>query len=151
MTRLYRYDMPCHSFFIIVFSASMFQKLSFISASIAWIFVISVSLTAERYSFKTVHTVRAGAGINLIYIRDFLRHEDCSTTEIYARIDTGLKRKAIEKAYKEILPEQEYIYKRWKRDISCVRSVQTQSCFQRLSDDTCTWKTPLPLDPGYFR
>ena len=55
---------------------------------------------------KAVHMVRAG--INLIYIRDFLGHVDCSTTEIYARIDTELKRKAIEKACKDILPEQEY-------------------------------------------
>lgn len=55
---------------------------------------------------KAVHMVRAG--INLIYIRDFLGHVDCSTTEIYARIDTELKRKAIEKACKDILPEKEY-------------------------------------------
>lgn len=55
---------------------------------------------------KAVHMVRAG--INLIYIRDFLGHVDCSMAEIYARIDTELKRKAIEKACKDILPEQEY-------------------------------------------
>ena len=61
---------------------------------------------------KAVHMVRAG--INLIYIRDFLGHVDCSTTEIYARIDTELKRKAIEKACKDILPEQEY--KDWTAD-----------------------------------
>ena len=61
---------------------------------------------------KAVHMVRAG--INLIYIRDFLGHVDCSTTEIYARIDTELKRKAIEKACKDILPKQEY--KDWTAD-----------------------------------
>ena len=61
---------------------------------------------------KAVHMVRAG--INLIYIRDFLGHVDCSTTEIYARIDTESKRKAIEKACKDILPEQEY--KDWTTD-----------------------------------
>lgn len=61
---------------------------------------------------KAVHMIRAG--INLIYIRDFLGHVDCSTTEIYARIDTELKRKAIEKACKDILPEQEY--KDWTAD-----------------------------------
>lgn len=53
---------------------------------------------------KAVHMVRAG--INLIYIRDFLGHVDCSTTEIYARIDTETKRNAIEKACKDIFPEE---------------------------------------------
>jgi len=41
------------------------------------------------------------AGINLIYIRDLLGHVDISTTEIYARADTELKRKALENAYPE--------------------------------------------------
>lgn len=54
---------------------------------------------------KAVHMVRAG--INLIYIRDFLGHVDCCTTEIYARIDTETKRDAIEKACKDIFPEGE--------------------------------------------
>lgn len=53
---------------------------------------------------KAVHMVRAG--INLIYIRDFLGHVDCCTTEIYARIDTETKRAAIEKACKDIFPEK---------------------------------------------
>ena len=53
---------------------------------------------------KAVHMVRAG--INLIYIRDFLGHVDCCTTEIYARIDTETKRTAIEKACKDIFPEE---------------------------------------------
>lgn len=39
------------------------------------------------------------SGINLIYIRDLLGHVDISTTEIYARADTEIKRKALEKAY----------------------------------------------------
>lgn len=38
------------------------------------------------------------AGVNLIYIRDFLGHVDVKTTEIYARADPETKRKAIEKA-----------------------------------------------------
>lgn len=46
---------------------------------------------------KAMHLLQAG--INLIYIRDFLGHVDISTTEIYARTDTELKRKALEKAY----------------------------------------------------
>ena len=43
------------------------------------------------------------AGINLIYIRDLLGHVDIATTEIYARTDTELKRKALEKAYPDML------------------------------------------------
>jgi len=39
------------------------------------------------------------AGVNLIYIRDLLGHVDIATTEIYARADTEMKRKALEKAY----------------------------------------------------
>lgn len=43
------------------------------------------------------------AGINLIYIRDLLGHVDISTTEIYARADTELKRKVLEKAYPDLI------------------------------------------------
>ena len=35
------------------------------------------------------------AGINIIYIRDFLGHEDISTTMIYVRADNRLKNDAI--------------------------------------------------------
>lgn len=44
------------------------------------------------------------AGINLIYIRDFLGHSNVVTTEIYARADTEMKRKAIESAYMDLSP-----------------------------------------------
>jgi len=46
---------------------------------------------------KAMHLLQAG--VSLIYIRDLLGHVDIATTEIYARIDTELKRKALEKAY----------------------------------------------------
>ena len=42
------------------------------------------------------------AGINLIYIRDFLGHCNIATTEIYARADSEMKRKALEKTYKDL-------------------------------------------------
>jgi len=45
---------------------------------------------------KAMHLLQAG--VNLIYIRDFLGHVDLKTTEIYARADTETKRKAIENA-----------------------------------------------------
>lgn len=46
---------------------------------------------------KAMHLLQAG--VNLIYIRDLLGHVDISTTEIYARADTELKRKALEDSY----------------------------------------------------
>lgn len=50
---------------------------------------------------KAIHLLQAG--VNLIYIRDFLGHTDIKTTEIYARADTELKRKALENAYPELV------------------------------------------------
>jgi site-specific recombinase XerD len=53
---------------------------------------------------KAMHLLQAG--VNLIYIRDFLGHVDLKTTEIYARTDTETKRKAIENAYPDIITGQ---------------------------------------------
>lgn len=53
------------------------------------------------------------AGVNLIYIRDLLGHVDIATTEIYARADTEMKRKALEKAYPEIVTEN---LPHWQKD-----------------------------------
>lgn len=50
---------------------------------------------------KAVHLLQAG--VNLIYIRDFLGHTDIKTTEVYARADTELKRKALENAYPDLV------------------------------------------------
>jgi integrase/recombinase XerD len=50
---------------------------------------------------KAMHLLQAG--VNLIYIRDFLGHVDLKTTEIYARTDTETKRKAIENAYPDLI------------------------------------------------
>lgn len=50
---------------------------------------------------KAMHLLQAG--VNLIYIRDFLGHVDLKTTEVYARTDTETKRKAIENAYPDII------------------------------------------------
>lgn len=50
---------------------------------------------------KAMHLMQAG--VNLIYIRDFLGHEDIKTTEIYAKCDTELKRTAIENAYPDLV------------------------------------------------
>ena len=42
---------------------------------------------------KAMHML--GAGINIVYIRDFLGHEDISTTEIYVHIDRSRLRQEI--------------------------------------------------------
>lgn len=62
-----------------------------------------VSPHVLRHS-KAMHLLQAG--VNLIYIRDFLGHVDLKTTEIYARTDTETKRKAIENAYPDIVTDQ---------------------------------------------
>jgi site-specific recombinase XerD len=54
---------------------------------------------------KSVHLLQSG--VNLIYIRDFLGHSDCSSTQIYAKADTETRRKALEAAYVDILPTTE--------------------------------------------
>jgi site-specific recombinase XerD len=61
----------------------------------------SVTPHVFRHS-KSVHLLQSG--VNLIYIRDFLGHSDCSTTQIYAKADTETRRKALEAAYIDILP-----------------------------------------------
>ena len=60
---------------------------------------------------KAMHLLQAG--VNLIYIRDFLGHVDCSTTEVYARADSEMKRKAIENAYIDLLPDS---VPKWEED-----------------------------------
>lgn len=50
---------------------------------------------------KAMHLLQAG--VALIYIRDFLGHEDIKTTEIYAKCDTESKRSAIENAHHNLI------------------------------------------------
>lgn len=51
---------------------------------------------------KAMHLLRAG--VNMIYIRDFLGHVDISTTEVYARIDAEMKRKVFEEKVPNYTP-----------------------------------------------
>ena len=59
---------------------------------------LTEDLTAHclRHS-KAMHLLEAG--VNLIYIRDFLGHEDIKTTQVYARANPEVKREAIIKAH----------------------------------------------------
>lgn len=60
---------------------------------------------------KAMHLLEAG--VNLIYIRDFLGHEDIATTQIYARANPETKRAAIEKVYSHLqLPNMD----NWNND-----------------------------------
>lgn len=49
---------------------------------------------------KAMHLLRANIDLN--YIRDFLGHVNTSTTEVYARADAEMKRKALEKAHFDV-------------------------------------------------
>lgn len=61
---------------------------------------LKVNAHMLRHS-KAMHLLQAG--VNLIYIRDFLGHVNLKTTEIYARVDTETKRKAIENLYPDLI------------------------------------------------
>ena len=61
---------------------------------------LKVNVHMLRHS-KAMHLLQAG--VNLIYIRDFLGHVDLKTTEIYARVDTETKREAIENLYPDLI------------------------------------------------
>lgn len=50
---------------------------------------------------KALHLLESG--VNLIYIRDLLGHVSVTTTEIYLKFDTELKRKALEAAYPQVV------------------------------------------------
>lgn len=49
---------------------------------------------------KALHLLETG--VNLVYIRDLLGHVSVTTTEIYLKFDTELKRKALEAAYPQV-------------------------------------------------
>ena len=53
---------------------------------------------------KAMHLLQSD--VNLVYIRDFLGHVDIQTTEIYARIDGEMKRKALEKSINGIVSDK---------------------------------------------
>lgn len=62
-----------------------------------------VSPHCFRHS-KAMHLLQSG--VNLIYIRDLLGHVDVKTTEIYARIDGEMKRKALESSNRGVVSDK---------------------------------------------
>ena len=75
-------------------------KYTQFARQISTIIPIKIKPHMLRHS-KAMHLLQAG--INLIYIRDFLGHVDIKTTEIYAKADTETKRKAIENLYPDLI------------------------------------------------
>jgi site-specific recombinase XerD len=62
---------------------------------------------------KAMHLLQAG--VNLVYVRDYLGHVSIKTTEIYARADSKLKRESIEKASRDII-DKDIIELSWEKD-----------------------------------
>lgn len=60
---------------------------------------------------KAMHLLEAG--VNLIYIRDLLGHVNVTTTEIYLRANTEIKRNALEAAYMEVVTQDTPV---WDQD-----------------------------------
>lgn len=67
--------------------------------------VRSVSPHVLRHS-KAMHLVQAG--VNIVYIRDFLGHSSIQTTEIYAKADSESKRRALEQASQSLVPKSKF-------------------------------------------
>lgn len=61
------------------------------------------------------------SGIPLVYIRDFLGHVSVTTTEVYARADSEMKRKALESTYMELSPEP---LPQWDKDGELMKWLQ---------------------------
>jgi len=73
---------------------------------------------ADFSPHKMRHTTARGlvdSGVDIIYIRDLLGHVSVKTTEIYAKADVAKKRKAIEAASKDIVPEEK---SQWDNNIT---------------------------------
>ena len=69
------------------------------------LFPKKMSAHVLRHS-KAMHLLQSG--VNLIYIRDFLGHSSVTTTEIYAKSNPEIKRKAIEEASPNVLPKEKF-------------------------------------------
>lgn len=69
---------------------------------------------------KAMHLLRAN--IDLHYIRDFLGHVQIETTEVYARADAEMKRKALESAHLDLPVETQTS---WQKDQSLLSWLQS--------------------------
>jgi hypothetical protein len=76
------------------------ERLNYKPSVVAQYRIVRDKLRALRHS-KAMHLLQAG--VNLVYIRDILGHADLKTTEIYARIDGEMKRRALEDAFTNVI------------------------------------------------
>lgn len=81
----------------------------------------SIHAHCFRHS-KAMHML--AAGIPLIYIRDFLGHQDISTTTIYAKADNRLKAEAINKLAPMITQETDF--SDWTKDTDLMNFLNSQ-------------------------
>ncbi|MGY1423917.1 tyrosine-type recombinase/integrase [Bacillus cereus] len=65
---------------------------------------------------KAMHLLEAE--VNLIYIRDLLGHVNVTTTEIYLKANTEVKRKALEAAYMEVITQDTPV---WDEDTDLLK------------------------------
>ncbi len=84
------------------------------------LFPKKISPHCLRHS-KSMHLLQSG--VDLIYIRDLLGHVDVKTTEIYARIDSEMKRKALEKSMNITPAIQEPIWQSDKKLLAWLNSL----------------------------
>ena len=84
------------------------------------LFLEKISPHTLRHS-KAMHLLEGG--VNLIYIRDFLGHTSVITTEIYAKSNPEIKRKAIENASPNVLPAEKYSGKEKEEMIEWLKTI----------------------------
>lgn len=84
------------------------------------LFPEKVSPHTMRHS-KAMHLLEGG--VNLIYIRDFLGHTSVITTEIYAKSNPEVKRKAIEAASPNVLPTEKYSVSQKEEMLGWLKSI----------------------------
>jgi len=82
--------------------------------------VTSITPHVIRHS-KAMHLLRANVDLN--YIRDFLGHVNTSTTEVYAKADAEMKRKALEKANFDVPLENQTSWQKNENLMSWLQSL----------------------------
>lgn len=80
--------------------AYILSKYATSARKVSPIIPVKVKVHMLRHS-KAMHLLQGG--VNVIYIRDFLGHVDVRTTEIYARANTEMKRKALENVHPDLI------------------------------------------------
>jgi len=84
------------------------------------LFPVKISPHCLRHS-KSMHLLQSG--VDLIYIRDLLGHVDIKTTEIYARIDSEMKRKSLEKSMNITPADKEPVWQTDKKLLTWLNSL----------------------------